>query len=297
MSLIPMHGLSRIAHSFIGLGGPLFVVFLSLHPINAEAQNGTIETNDYIFSLVPDQITTSSVINLKADRLGSCADLWLNGVDLDTTSRMGRVSLTRSPSNFTGCPFPLEFIFPLGNFSDIGEYQIDVYLERFTGDPGEALFASGFSGTLNFEVIEGDFLGFPETPQAGSIQSGVGLIRGWACDAERVQIQFNNEPRIDVAYGSSRADTFPVCGDSNNGYGMVYAWGLLGQGEHSMSTFIDGLEVSRVEFEVNGLPNPFTRGLAGEYEIEDFPEAGQSVFIRWSEPDQNFVIVDHKIPD
>lgn len=96
-----------------------------------------------------------------------------------------------------------------------------------------------------------------------------------------------------VAYGSSRPDTQGVCGDSENGYGIVLAWGNLGNGTHVARTLIDGVEVSEVEFEVNGLNEPFLTGVSGEYVLEDFPAEGESVMVRWSQPDQNFIIVDH----
>jgi len=131
-----------------------------------------------------------------------------------------------------------------------------------------------------------------ETPIEGSVQSGIGIIRGWACDARKVEIQFDNGERIPVTYGTSREDTRGTCGDADNGYGMVFNWGLLGNGSHLMKTFIDGQEVSIVTFEVAGLDDAFITGLSGTYELADFPAPGKTVTVNWSEVDQNFIIVD-----
>ena|GEM_PF-2859948 len=129
-----------------------------------------------------------------------------------------------------------------------------------------------------------------ESPSGGSIQSGVGLIRGWVCDADEVAISIDDGDPIRIGYGTDREDTRGVCGDADNGYGMVIAWGLLGNGRHRLTTFIDGLQADSVEFEVVAIGDGFVRGLAGEYVIENFPAANERVRITWSEPDQNFIV-------
>lgn len=129
-----------------------------------------------------------------------------------------------------------------------------------------------------------------ESPSPGSIQGGVGLIRGWACYADEVAISIDDGSPIQIAFGTSREDTRGVCGDADNGYGMVIAWGLLGNGPHRLTTFIDGLQADSVEFEVIAIGDGFVRGLAGEYVIENFPAANERVRITWSEPDQNFIV-------
>ncbi len=132
-----------------------------------------------------------------------------------------------------------------------------------------------------------------ETPSEGSIQSGVGLIRGWACDALSIAISIDDGPLLPVGYGTSREDTRTICGDANNGYGMVMAWGLLGEGTHILKTVKDGIEIGNVTFEVASIGGTgFTRGLSGTYELNNFPAPGENVTVRWSEPDQNFIIID-----
>lgn len=273
-------------------GAANVVLFLMANMLPFRAYSEEIDTTYYKVSLFPDQITTSSVINVVVERKNFCYQMFLNATELDTPSRAGNVSLYWSPANFTGCPYPERYEFAIGNFSEPGEYEIQVF-EEVPG-PVPDFFQSGSSiGSINLTVSDGDLIGYPETPQEGSIQSGIGLIRGWACQASSVQIQFDEGPLLDVAYGTSRTDTFAVCGDTNNGYGMVYAWGLLGHGTHRMKTYIDHLEVSDVEFQVDGLSSPFIRGLTGEYVLDDFPTPNESVTVRWSEADQNFIIIDN----
>ncbi|MDV7402978.1 hypothetical protein RZS08_66760 [Arthrospira platensis SPKY1] len=38
----------------------------------------------------------------------------------------------------------------------------------------------------------------------------------------------------------------------------------------------------------------FLRGVSGEYPLSNFPEAGRNITVRWSEPHQNFVIVNYR---
>lgn len=132
-----------------------------------------------------------------------------------------------------------------------------------------------------------------ETPIPQSIQSGVGLIRGWACDAAVVSIAIDDGEPFRIGYGTERGDTASRCGSADNGYGMVIAWGLLGEGRHSLTTYVDGAPVDDRTFEVVSIGDGFVKGLQGEYVLDNFPAPGESVRVDWSEPDQNFVVTGH----
>jgi hypothetical protein len=134
-----------------------------------------------------------------------------------------------------------------------------------------------------------------ESPQAGSFESGIGLIRGWVCQADRVEIQIDDQARQLVSYGTSREDTQGVCGDSNNGFGITYNWNLAGDGTHTLRAFADSVEFARVNFIVTTLGTQFLQGAANEivnYVLPDFPLANNQITVRWSEPHQNFVITE-----
>ncbi|TVR61613.1 MAG: hypothetical protein EA420_11385 [Candidatus Competibacteraceae bacterium] len=141
--------------------------------------------------------------------------------------------------------------------------------------------ATGFSANL-------------ESPYPGSFESGIGLIRGWVCDAQSVEIQINDGVRQRVAYGSDRPDTVGVCGDANNGFGYTVNWNNLGDGTHTLRAFADDVEFAQAQFTVTGLGVEYLEGASGEYTLPNFPQAGRSVTVRWSQPHQNFVIVDSR---
>ena len=60
------------------------------------------------------------------------------------------------------------------------------------------------------------------------------------------------------------------------------AWGLLGNGPHRLTTFVNGLRADSVDFEVVAIDDGFVQGLAGEYVVENFPAANERVRITWS---------------
>ena len=68
----------------------------------------------------------------------------------------------------------------------------------------------GQGGATGAYTLQVTFVpGFLENPGANSFQSGIGLISGWTCDAEEVEIVLNGEPQ-EAAYGTARLDTEAV---------------------------------------------------------------------------------------
>lgn len=137
-----------------------------------------------------------------------------------------------------------------------------------------------------------------ENPGPGSYQSGVGVISGWVCEAEKIEVIFNdNETDIwQVGYGTRRADTQKECGDTNNGFGLLFNWNLLGDGEHTVAAFVDGEEFGRAIVTVttvgDGEEEEFLRGVGGTFTLPGFPGAEGAVQVQWQEAQQNFVITD-----
>ena len=132
-----------------------------------------------------------------------------------------------------------------------------------------------------------------ESPSAGSYESGVGLIRGWVCEATRVDIEIDGGEPLLAAYGTRRTDTATVCGDTDNGYGLTFNWNALGDGPHKLRAFADGVEFGTVVFHVTTLGQDYLQGARGDYTLSDFPQAGSTLQLRWSEPQQNFAIVGY----
>jgi lysyl endopeptidase len=129
-----------------------------------------------------------------------------------------------------------------------------------------------------------------EDPQQGSFQSGIGLIRGWVCNASRVDIQIDGTITVQAAYGTNRGDTVSVCGDGNNGFGLLINWNLLGDGTHTVLALADGVQFGSATFSVATLGVEFLRGASGSFTLLDFPQPGFNVTVRWEESLQNFVI-------
>ena len=138
--------------------------------------------------------------------------------------------------------------------------------------------------------------GFLENPGHNSFQSGVRVLSGWVCEADRVELEIGATGRQGAAYGTERLDTADICGDTDNGFGLLFNWNLLGEGEHAVVAVVDGVELGRATVRVTtvgeGAEKEFLRGAVGECTVEDFPYLGQSVLLEWQQNSQNFVITD-----
>ena len=132
--------------------------------------------------------------------------------------------------------------------------------------------------------------GFLENPGHNSFQSGIGVLSGWVCDADRVELVLGDLPVQIAAYGTERLDTAGVCGDTDNGFGLLFNWNLLGEGEHDVVAFVDGVELGRATVQVTTLGHEFLRGAEGECVVEDFPTVGETVTLAWQPNQQNFVM-------
>ena len=133
-------------------------------------------------------------------------------------------------------------------------------------------------------------IGTLENPGPASFQSGIGLLSGWVCDAAVVELEINDGPRIAAAYGTDRADTAPICGDRNNGFGLLFNWNLFGDGEHTVRALADGEEFGRATFTVTTLGVELLQGAQGETLVADFPAPGEAVRLVWQQANQNFVL-------
>ena len=143
-------------------------------------------------------------------------------------------------------------------------------------------------------------VGYLENPGPDSFQSGVGVLSGWMCAADEVEIEIKTESgeveRQVAAYGTERLDTQSVCGDTDNGFGVLFNWNRLGVGEHTVVAYVDGVELGRAVVRVTtvgaGAEEEFLRGAEGECMVEDFPMLGETVTLEWQQSQQNFVITD-----
>jgi hypothetical protein len=129
-----------------------------------------------------------------------------------------------------------------------------------------------------------------ENPAPGSQQSGVGLISGWKCLGTALTAAVDGGAHLPVLYGSPRGDTQGVCNDTNNGFGVLVNWNLLSSGAHTIRLYDAGVEFASATFTVQTLGGQFLTGLSKTVEVPNFPNAGQTTTLQWSEAAQNFVI-------
>ena len=151
-------------------------------------------------------------------------------------------------------------------------------------------------GRLDSAVAQGTPQGSLEFPASNSAQSGIGFISGWVCEATNVEIEINGISLGNAASGGQRADTEFICGDTDNGFGIPFNWNLLGDGEHTVVAWVDGVELGRATVTVTTLGQEFLRDVAGTCEVEDFPTVGETVTVAWQQNSQNFVITSGARP-
>ena len=142
--------------------------------------------------------------------------------------------------------------------------------------------------------------GYLENPGRAAFQSGIGVLSGWVCEADEVEIEMEAEQgvvlRYVAAYGTERLDTEPVCGGTDNGFGLLFNWNRLGEGEHTVVAYVDDIELGRARVTVTTLGEEFVRGVAGTCEAENFPTLGETVLLEWQQTSQNFVIAGGTVP-
>ena len=140
-------------------------------------------------------------------------------------------------------------------------------------------------------------------PPNDGVRSGIGLISGWVCAANSVQIRISNAQgrvaTLTAAYGTTRADTVGSCDHQENttGFGMTFNFNLLDEGTYTIGAYADGLATQQIgqeaTFEVVHLTDEeFPRGLKGECRADDFPGMGDKTILEWEQSIQNFVITD-----
>lgn len=133
---------------------------------------------------------------------------------------------------------------------------------------------------------------------SGEVMSGIGLISGWHCDAEEISVVIDSETPLLAGYGTDRKDTLELCEDSDNGFGMLYNFGLLESGPHIIRVLANGVEFDRVSFDSLRLSTgSFSINLEGSVEVSDFPKPGHITTLTWDESSQSFSIISETGPN
>ncbi len=205
----------------------------------------------------------------------------LDGVEFANT--------TVQVTTFGEDPFPRGWsgTFDLPDFPISGEttlVQWEESLQNFVITDGQPNTGGGHNRVAGVSALL-------ENPSLGAAQSGVGVISGWACEAEEIVIELDGVP-LKAGYGTTREDTRGVCGDANNGFSLLWNWNNLGAGPHTVRALLDGVEFANTTVRVTTFgEGPFPRGLNGTFPLSDFPHPGDTTTLRWEESLQNFVII------
>ena len=129
-----------------------------------------------------------------------------------------------------------------------------------------------------------------ENPQQGQVKSGVSVISGWICSASQLRVKIDSGPFQFVPYGSDRADTRSVCGDTNNGFGVLINFNNLGDGDHRLSLYDGNTLLRTVTFEVVTPGTAFLRGVVGHGSMD--LSNGARIIFEWDQGTQGLAIVD-----
>ena len=245
----------------------------------------------------------------RGDTMGVCGDTdngfgvlynWNNLGDGVYTVWAGYVGLDSDGNSTTTLSAPVAVtVTTLGH-----EFLRGVEREAsFTGFPsaGDGINLQWQQSLQNFVIrgtasASGGNAGAPpkilENPQPGAFVSGIGTISGWVCDANTIEIEFDNDVanRWQAGYGTARVDTYGVCGDANNGFGLLYNWNNLGDGIHTVRALADGVEFASATVAVTTFGEEFLRGASGTFTVSDFPQPGINVDLLWQQSQQNFTI-------
>lgn len=129
-----------------------------------------------------------------------------------------------------------------------------------------------------------------DVPAHNSNVSGFGIVSGWYCNAGSMAVSIDGGPAQRIAYGSERADTAPICGDSDNGFGFPLNYNVLGTGPHQIQVFADGQFFASATVYVTTPGTSYLTGVSRQIQVNDFPYVGNQTMLTWEQAQQAFVI-------
>ena len=132
-----------------------------------------------------------------------------------------------------------------------------------------------------------------ESPAQGATLSGLGFISGWKCHAGNITVVIDeNGEHLSVAMHQERGDLRLVCGGTiRHGFIKQFNWALLGDGEHVVVAYDDGVEFGRSTFTVGTTGEEFLTDVRRRTVLDGFPALGERAVLEWNESTQHFEIV------
>ncbi len=154
-----------------------------------------------------------------------------------------------------------------------------------------------------------------EQPRPITVQNGLGMVAGWLCSEDPVVLEIDGLPyhpapmpapvppplpRVVGSGGSGlpprAVDPDELCDDTATGFGLPVNWNLLGDGQHTLIAYLDGIEFARTLVEVATLGEEFVHDAHGTCSVPDFPLPDHSVSLVWQEAGQHFALSDGQPP-
>ena len=144
-------------------------------------------------------------------------------------------------------------------------------------------------------TVTGTAQGVLEIPAPNSTQTGIGIVSGWHCSANRIEIVIDGGAPLVAGSHTDREDTSTFCGRIDTGFSLLWNWNLLptdcfGCRYHRVVALADGIPFASTEFQAENFGTEFMTGKSGEYSLPNFPEIGDMTWVRWDEAKQNFSV-------
>lgn len=136
-------------------------------------------------------------------------------------------------------------------------------------------------------------LGALESPANGSIESGIGIVRGWHCTASVIEAYIDGVSIGKAYVGSSRMDTLSVCGKGDTGFSLLinYNQPSLVSGTHVIQVYGDGTLFGQANFNnMQSGGQEYLRGVQRQVVVPSFPDGKSAAVLTWREDKQNFVV-------
>ena len=132
-----------------------------------------------------------------------------------------------------------------------------------------------------------------ESPADDVTLSGIGFISGWKCHASNITVTLDGGEHLSVAMRQDRADLLieKTCGDTiRHGFIRQINWGYVGDGEHVVVAYDNGVEFARATFIVGSTGEEFVEGVRRRSVVDGFPAPGERALLEWNESTQHFEI-------
>ena len=132
-----------------------------------------------------------------------------------------------------------------------------------------------------------------ENPASNSTDSGIGIISGWHCSATRVEAVIDGKSAGFAYVGSERMDTASICKKSNSGFSLLINFNNLSRGDHNLKMYADGVLFGESNFKTTQSGGTaFLTNKSRTVDVPDFPSAGSTATLTWSQSKQSFVVTN-----